>query len=149
MSSACQPPKDEALLDQPPALDPRHVQHQRDPVHDAPADNLPGEIAGLHRAAGEPGESGSRVVGVNGGEGTAVARVERLEQVGGLGAADLADDDVVRPMPQGVFHQVANRHAHHLPAAPGPSFAPEPGQHPLGGRPDRGRLAPEPHTAPT
>ena len=31
--------------------------------------------------------------------------------------------------------------AHHLP--PGPSFAPEPGQHPLGGRPDRGRLAPE------
>ena len=30
---------------------------------------------------------------------------------------------------------------HHLP--PGPSFAPEPGQHPLGGRPGRGRLAPE------
>ena len=30
-----------------------------------------------------------------------------------------------------------------LPPASGPSFVPEPGQHPLGGRPDRGRLVPE------
>ena len=94
-----------------PALHPRHVQHQRNAVDDAPADNLPGEIPGLHRAAGEPGESGRRVVRVNGGKGTAVARVERLEQVGGFGAADLAYDDVIRPMPERVFHRVANRHA--------------------------------------
>ena len=39
----------------------------------------------------------------------AVAGVERLEQIGGLAAPDLADDDVVGPVAQRVPHQVADR----------------------------------------
>ncbi len=40
-----------------------------------------------------------------------MAGVERLEQVWGLGPADLADDDVVGPVAQGVPHEVADRDA--------------------------------------
>ena len=36
--------------------------------------------------------------------------VERLEQIGGLGAPDLADDDVVGPVAERVAHQVADRY---------------------------------------
>ena len=39
----------------------------------------------------------------------AVAGVERLEQIGGLAAPDLADDDVVGPVAERVPHQVADR----------------------------------------
>ena len=38
-----------------------------------------------------------------------MAGVEGLEQVGGLAAAHLADDDVIGPVPQGVAHEVADR----------------------------------------
>lgn len=37
-------------------------------------------------------------------------RVERLEQVGRLGPAHLADDDVIWTVPQGVPQQVPDRH---------------------------------------
>ncbi len=48
---------------------------------------------------------------MDGGERAAVAGVERLKQIGGLGPTDLADDNVVRPAAQRVPHQVADRHA--------------------------------------
>ena len=35
--------------------------------------------------------------------------VEGLQQVGRFGAAHLADDDVIGPVPQGVAHEVADR----------------------------------------
>ena len=38
-----------------------------------------------------------------------MAGVERLEQIGGLAAPDLADDDVVGPVAERVPHQVADR----------------------------------------
>ena len=38
-----------------------------------------------------------------------MARVQRLEEIGGLAAPDLADDDVVGPVAQRVPHQVADR----------------------------------------
>lgn len=40
----------------------------------------------------------------------AVRGVERLNQVGRLGPADLADDDVIGPVPQRVPHQVQDCH---------------------------------------
>ena len=46
---------------------------------------------------------------MDGGQRPAVAGVERLEQIGGLAAPDLADDDVVGPVAQRVPHQVADR----------------------------------------
>ncbi len=48
---------------------------------------------------------------VHGGQRPAVPRVQRLKQVGGLGPAHLADDDVIGPVPQRVPHQVPDRHA--------------------------------------
>jgi hypothetical protein len=41
---------------------------------------------------------------MHGGEAAAVSGVERVEQVGGLGPADLAADDVVGAVAQGVAH---------------------------------------------
>ncbi|MDE2751329.1 MAG: hypothetical protein OXI83_02020 [Gemmatimonadota bacterium] len=41
-------------------------------------------------------------------EAAAVAGVEGLQEVRGLGAADLADHDVVRAVPERVLHQVAD-----------------------------------------
>ena len=46
---------------------------------------------------------------MHGGQRSAVPGVERLEQVGGLGAPDLADDDVVGPVAERVAHQVPDR----------------------------------------
>ena len=38
-----------------------------------------------------------------------MAGVEGLQQVGGFAAAHFADDDVIRAVPQGVTHEVADR----------------------------------------
>ena len=46
---------------------------------------------------------------MQGHERALVAGVERLQHVDGLGAADLADDDPVRPHAQRVAHEVADR----------------------------------------
>ena len=43
---------------------------------------------------------------MDGGERSAVAGVERLQEVGGLAAPDLADDDVVGPVAERVPDQV-------------------------------------------
>ena len=63
----------DGLLDEPPASLPGDVEHERDPVHDAPAGDLPGERAlGLHGATGEARERGAGVVRVHGGERAAI-----------------------------------------------------------------------------
>ena len=82
------------------------MDDESDPVHDASAKDFPREASGLHGTARQPGESGHGVVRVDGGKGSAVARVERLEQVGRLGAAHLADDDVIGPMPERVLDEI-------------------------------------------
>ena len=46
---------------------------------------------------------------MDGGERAAVSGGEGLQQVGRFGAAHLADDDVIGPVPQGVAHEVADR----------------------------------------
>ena len=63
-----------------------------------------------HRHRLETPQQVPRRVRVRGGERSLVAGVHRLEHVEGLAAADLADDDPVRSHPQGVAHQLANRH---------------------------------------
>ena len=63
----------------------------------------------LHGTARQPREGALGVVRVDGGQGSAVAGVEGLQQVGGFAAAHLADDDVIGPVPQGVAHEVADR----------------------------------------
>ena len=47
-------------------------------------------------------------VGVDGGDGSSVAGVEGLDEIVGLGAADLADDEAVGAVAQGMLHQVTN-----------------------------------------
>ena len=37
--------------------------------------------------------------------------VERLQQIGGFPAPDFADDDMIGPVPEGVFDQVPDRDA--------------------------------------
>ena len=94
---------------EPPPLAARHVDHQGDPVHHAPTGHVPREIAAaLHRTARQAGQGALRVVGVDGGERSAVARVEGLQEVGRFAAAHFADDDVIGPVPQGVAHEVAD-----------------------------------------
>ena len=58
----------------------------------------------------EPVETRVRGIGVNGGEPAGVARVPCFQHVQGLGTADLADDDPVRPEPEGGTHQVGERY---------------------------------------
>ena len=87
------------------------VHDQLDPVDHAAADHRPGErVARLHGAGRQARERRLGVVGVHGGQRAAVAGVEGLEQVGGLGAAHLAHDDVIGTVAQGVAHEVADRH---------------------------------------
>ena len=82
-----------------------------DAVNHPAADHRPRQGIGcLHGACRKARQRCSGVVRVDGGERTAVAGVERLKQVGGLGLTDFADD-VVRPVAQRVPHQVADRHA--------------------------------------
>ena len=44
------------------------------------------------------------------GQGSAGPGVERLQEIGGLAALDLADNNVIRAMAQGMAHEVADRH---------------------------------------
>ena len=88
-----------------PSTTPRHVtSHGRSP---------PPCMAQLASA----GQGTLRVVGVDGGERSAVAGVEGLQQVGGPAAAHFADDDVVGSVAEGVLHQVADRDRAFLQAA--------------------------------
>ena len=69
-----------------PSTTPRHVtSHGRVPF-------------ALHRAGGNPGQCRGRVVGVNRGERPSVAGIEGLQEVGGLTAPDLPDDDMIGPV---------------------------------------------------
>ena len=80
-----------------------------DAIDHPAADEGPRQRVGcLHGAGGEARQRRGGVVAVDGVERAAVAGVERLEQVGGLGPADLADEDMVGPVAQGVAHQVAD-----------------------------------------
>ena len=74
-----------------------------DAVDHPAADHRPRQGIGcLHGAVRKARQRSGGVVRVDGGEAAAVAGVERLKQVGGLGPTDLADDDVVRPVAQRV-----------------------------------------------
>ena len=104
------PPDVRRFFDKAPAVGAGHVDHHRDPVHDAPACHFPREIAAaLHGAARQPREGTLGVIGVDGRERSAVAGVEGLQQVGGFAAAHFADDDVIGAVPQGMADQVADR----------------------------------------
>ena len=46
---------------------------------------------------------------MNGGQRSAVASIESIEQVHCFRTADLADDQVIGPVTQSHFHQIANR----------------------------------------
>ena len=52
----------------------------------------------------------SAIVGVDRGQAPAVPGVERLQEIGGLAAPDLPDNNVIRAMAQGMAHEVADRH---------------------------------------
>ena len=93
-----------------PAVGAGHMDHHRDAVDHAPARDVPRKIAAaLHGAARQARQGALGVVRVDGGERTAVAGVEGLQQVGRFAAAHFADDDVIGAVPQGVPHQVADR----------------------------------------
>ena len=96
------------LFDGAAAGDPAGVDDERDPVDDAATNDLPGQAARLHGAAREAGQGGGGVVGVDGRQRASVAGVEGLEEIRGLGAAHLADDDVVGAVPKRMAHQVAD-----------------------------------------
>ena len=56
------------FLDGPPSFESAHVEHERDPVDDASAHNLPRQASRLHGAAGKAGKRRRGVVGVDGGQ---------------------------------------------------------------------------------
>ena len=101
----------EGFFDVPLPLAPRHVNHHGDPVHHAPARDFPRQVRlALHGASRQPGQGRLGVAGVDCGQAPTVPGVERLQEIGGLAAPDLADHNVVRAMAQGMAHEVADRH---------------------------------------
>ena len=51
-----------------------------------------------------------RRVRVNGAQAAEMARVQRLQQIESFGAADLADENAIRPVPQCRAKQIRDRH---------------------------------------
>src|SRR3546814_8750334 len=57
----------------------------------------------------QPVERGVGGVGMDGGDAAGVTRVPRLQHVEGFWSADLADDDPIRPKPQGRAHEIGEK----------------------------------------
>ena len=47
---------------------------------------------------------------MDGAQAAKMARVQRLQQIEGLGAADLTDEDAIRPVPQCCAQEIGNRY---------------------------------------
>ena len=74
-------------------------------------DGLDGQVVAGHQHHGlHARERVARRVRVDRGQRPVVARVHRLQHVQGLGPADLADDDPIRPHAQRIAHQIADRY---------------------------------------
>ena len=89
----------------------RPVNDSRDAVDNAAADDRPRQgVTRLHGAGRQARERRRRGIRVHGGQRAAVPGVEGLQQIGDLGTPDLADDDVIGPVAQGVPDQIPDRH---------------------------------------
>src|SRR5258708_448959 len=87
-----------------PALDVNEVvERGRDVGFDRGEGHLD---ARLQHEGGEAREGPFRAVRVDGRHGPAVSRVQGLEEVVGGAVAYLADDDAVRPVPEGGFQEL-------------------------------------------
>src|SRR5262245_65178673 len=66
-------------------------------------------ICGEHTVR-QAGERLLRGIGVNGAEAAEMTGVERLQKVEGFRPANLADEDAIRPVPQGRAEQISDGH---------------------------------------
>ena len=68
-------------------------------------------VSALHGASSQPGQGRLGVVGVDRSQAPAVPGIERLQEIGGLAAPDLADNNVIGAMAQAHgLHEVPDRH---------------------------------------